>query len=375
MAAAVPRPDLHDAALRHPRRRRRADLHGDRARGGGRMTWPDWLAQQAALRDHAGLRRELRPRAADDASVDLAGNDYLGLSQHPVVRAAAAEAAVTWGAGAKASRLVTGALELHRDLESELAAYARRPASLLFSTGYAANLGVLQALAGRDAFVVSDAHVHASLVDAVRVSRTPLRGGGSQRLARGRRAPWHGPRDGARWCWWSRSTRCSATRRPCSTSPPCATTTARCWSSTRRTRWGSCAQGSSTASASRARTHVVGTATLSKAFGSQGGVVLASQAVIDQLVNTARSVHLRHRAGAGLHGRGPRSAGHRARPARAHATVELRVADLAAALGVPPPARRCPLAADAEPAVGRRGPGCGRGAGRPGRVLPPAVSA
>jgi 8-amino-7-oxononanoate synthase len=86
------------------------------------MTWPEWLAQQAALREHAGLRRELRPRPADDGFVDLAGNDYLGLSQHPVVRAAAAEAAVTWGAGAGGARQGTRALERHPQLETELAA-------------------------------------------------------------------------------------------------------------------------------------------------------------------------------------------------------------------------------------------------------------
>ncbi len=77
------------------------------------MSWGEWLEQQAASREEAGLRRVLRPRAAADDLIDVAGNDYLGLSRDPAVTAAAAEAALVWGAGAGASRLVTGTLELH----------------------------------------------------------------------------------------------------------------------------------------------------------------------------------------------------------------------------------------------------------------------
>lgn len=138
------------------------------------MSWTDWLAAQAAARDAAGLRRTLRPRPAIDETVDLAGNDYLGLSRHPVVTAAAADAALMWGAGAGASRLVTGSLRLHEQLETELAAYLGQPAALVFSTGYHANLAIVSALADRDTVVVSDAHIHASLVDAVRLSRAEL---------------------------------------------------------------------------------------------------------------------------------------------------------------------------------------------------------
>ena len=300
------------------------------------MTWADWLAQQASLRDRAGLRRELRPRPADDASIDLAGNDYLGLSQHPVVRAAAAEAAVTWGAGARASRLVTGALELHRDLETEIAAYARRPASLLFSTGYAANLGVLQALAGRDAFVVSDAHVHASLVDAVRVSRTPYEVAthndwravdAALARAEGRRA----------------LVLVESVYSVLGDEAPLLDLAAVCddhgallvvdEAHALGVLRGGLVHGASLAS----EDFVVGTATLSKAFGSQGGVVLGSQAVIDQLVNTARSFIF----DTGLAPASTAAALAALRIVRDQPeitrTVELRIADLAAALGVPPP--------------------------------------
>src|SRR3546814_6072179 len=81
--------------------------------------WEGWLAEVAEARGEAGLNRVLRPRGADDDVLDLAGNDYLGLSKHPVVRRAAAEAAQRWGAGSGASRLVTGTLTIHQELERE----------------------------------------------------------------------------------------------------------------------------------------------------------------------------------------------------------------------------------------------------------------
>jgi 8-amino-7-oxononanoate synthase len=138
------------------------------------MIWEEWLREQAERRDRDGLRRGLHYRAADDGVVDLAGNDYLGLSRHPAVTEAAAAAARTWGAGAGASRLVTGSLELHAHLEDALSAFTGQPASLVMSTGYHANLAAVTALADRDCLVVSDAHVHASLVDAARLARAEV---------------------------------------------------------------------------------------------------------------------------------------------------------------------------------------------------------
>ena len=119
----------------------------------------------------AGLTRTLRPRPARSAALDLAGNDYLGLAHRPAGLAAAAEAAREWGAGSGASRLVTGSLDLHAELESQLAAFCGQPAALAFSSGYHANLGAVTALSDSDTLVVSDAHVHASLVDACRLAR------------------------------------------------------------------------------------------------------------------------------------------------------------------------------------------------------------
>lgn len=136
--------------------------------------WDEWLSAEAERREEAGLTRRLRSRAADDPTIDLAGNDYLGLAQDPVVRRAAADASLRWGAGASASRLVTGTLAVHDDLERELADFLEQPAALVFSTGYHANLAVVTALADRSVRVLSDAHIHASLVDAVRLSRAQL---------------------------------------------------------------------------------------------------------------------------------------------------------------------------------------------------------
>lgn len=136
--------------------------------------WEAWLSERVAAREEAGLKRTLRPRSADSGELDLAGNDYLGLSLHPDVRRAAASAASTWGAGSGASRLVTGTLQLHADLEAELADFLGQPAALVLSTGYHANLAIVTALADRTSLVVSDAHIHASLIDAARLSRAEI---------------------------------------------------------------------------------------------------------------------------------------------------------------------------------------------------------
>lgn len=123
-----------------------------------------------AAREAAGLRRVLRPRRAAEDVLDLAGNDYLGLSRDPRVIEAGVAAARLYGAGSTGSRLVTGTTALHTELEGELAAFTRRPAGLVFSSGYLANIGVLAALAGPDVTIVSDAGNHASLIDGCRLS-------------------------------------------------------------------------------------------------------------------------------------------------------------------------------------------------------------
>ncbi|MCH6168743.1 8-amino-7-oxononanoate synthase [Pseudonocardia alaniniphila] len=103
--------------------------------------------------------------------LDLAGNDYLGLTGDPRVIAGGVDALQTWGAGSTGSRLVTGTTALHDELERELAGFCGAESGLVFSSGYAANLGVLTALTGPGTVIVSDAANHASLVDACRLSR------------------------------------------------------------------------------------------------------------------------------------------------------------------------------------------------------------
>jgi 8-amino-7-oxononanoate synthase len=131
------------------------------------------------LRDR-GLYRQLRlidgpqgPQVMLDGRpvLLLCSNNYLGLADHPKVREAAAEAAMRWGAGAGASRLISGNMEPHRRLEARLAEFKGYDAALLFGSGYLANTGAIAALAGAGEVVFSDELNHASIVDGCRVSR------------------------------------------------------------------------------------------------------------------------------------------------------------------------------------------------------------
>ena len=128
-----------------------------------------WLDDAADERHAAAMGRATTTRPLD--ALDLAGNDYLGLSRAPAVVAAAVEAVHRYGAGSTGSRLVTGTLPPHDELERALAAHTGTEAGLVLSSGYLANLAVLTALAGSDTLVVSDEANHASIVDACRLAR------------------------------------------------------------------------------------------------------------------------------------------------------------------------------------------------------------
>jgi glycine C-acetyltransferase/8-amino-7-oxononanoate synthase len=104
----------------------------------------------------------------------LCSNNYLGLADHPRVRAAAAEAAMRWGVGAGASRLVSGTMTIHGRLEERLAEFKGRQSALLFGSGYLANTGVVAALARPGDVVFSDALNHASIIDGCRLSRAEV---------------------------------------------------------------------------------------------------------------------------------------------------------------------------------------------------------
>jgi 8-amino-7-oxononanoate synthase len=113
-----------------------------------------------------------------DGSVDsgrsllsFAGNDYLGLSHHPNVVAAAVEATQRWGTGATASRLIVGTRPVHTELEQALADWKHCPAAVVFPTGYQANVGLLTALGSAEVTIVSDELNHASIIDGCRLAR------------------------------------------------------------------------------------------------------------------------------------------------------------------------------------------------------------
>lgn len=129
-----------------------------------------WLADAAAVREERGLTRRLVP-TEPRALTDLAGNDYLALRSDSRVIAGAVAAAEEYGAGAGASRLVSGTLRIHADLEDALAVHTGAPSALVLSTGYHANLAAITALTDADTLIVSDAHAHASLIDGCRLSR------------------------------------------------------------------------------------------------------------------------------------------------------------------------------------------------------------
>jgi glycine C-acetyltransferase/8-amino-7-oxononanoate synthase len=104
----------------------------------------------------------------------LCSNNYLGLADHPRVREAAAEAAMRWGVGAGASRLVSGTMTIHRRLEERLADFKGRQAALLFGSGFLANAGTIAALARPGDVVFSDELNHASIIDGCRLSRAEV---------------------------------------------------------------------------------------------------------------------------------------------------------------------------------------------------------
>jgi 8-amino-7-oxononanoate synthase len=107
--------------------------------------------------------------------VSFASNDYLGLTRHPAVVAAAHDALDRWGSGTGAARLVVGSRPIHGELEAALARWKASEDAVLFPTGFAANLGVLTAFGGADATVLSDELNHASIIDGSRLARAQVR--------------------------------------------------------------------------------------------------------------------------------------------------------------------------------------------------------
>jgi 8-amino-7-oxononanoate synthase len=135
------------------------------------------------LADRSLLRRLRSIDAVEGTRLELenttltnfAGNDYLGLSQHPAVREAAIGAIDRFGLGAAASRLITGTLAPHKHLEEQLAAFKGTEAAISFSSGYAAAVGAITTIVNRQDVVILDKLAHACLIDGARLSGAQLR--------------------------------------------------------------------------------------------------------------------------------------------------------------------------------------------------------
>ena len=142
------------------------------------------LTQRLAAIRQQGLLRELRrldspqtPRLemGGSALLNFSSNDYLGLANEPALKEAAVKAVERYGAGAGASRLICGSLTPHQELDETLAAFKGTEAALSFSTGYAAAIGAICALLDKDDFIILDKLVHACIVDAARLCGAKLR--------------------------------------------------------------------------------------------------------------------------------------------------------------------------------------------------------
>ncbi|MBC7517626.1 MAG: 8-amino-7-oxononanoate synthase [Microbacteriaceae bacterium] len=222
--------------------------------------------------------------------LDLASNDYLGLSTDSRLKAAAIAATERYGTGARASRVVTGTLPLHNDLERSLAELTGQPAALVFSSGYAANLGILTALGGPDTLILLDAHIHASLVDAARLSRSPITTIPHSNLTVLNDQLAHRTQTRAIVVIESIYSVLGDAPNLLEVAALCTTHDALLVvDGAHGVGVLGAGRGGVYAAGLAGAEHVVVTATLSKALGAQGGVVLGSEMVREHLVNTARS--------------------------------------------------------------------------------------
>lgn len=141
--------------------------------------WNAWAERELAELRALDRYRELVPfdgdgpngKVRDRFVTSFASNDYLGLASHPEVRLAAISAIERFGTGAMASRLIVGTRSLHAQLESQLAEWKHAERALVFSSGYAANLGVISALGAADVTLFSDELNHASIIDGCRLAK------------------------------------------------------------------------------------------------------------------------------------------------------------------------------------------------------------
>ncbi|MHA7306629.1 8-amino-7-oxononanoate synthase [Arthrobacter sp. TMN-49] len=246
-----------------------------------------WLDSRAQVRERRGLQRSTEPRAG---LVDLASNDYLGLAADPRVIDAATQALQHYGAGARGSRVVCGTTAAHQELERQLCLLTGQDAALAFSSGYTANIGVLTALGGPGTLIIHDAHVHASLHDGIRLSRSPSVEVAHHDVAAIAAALAGRTQPRAVVVLESIYSVLGDAADLAAVASLCATFDALLLVDD--------AHGLGVAGRGRGAVHAAGlagaahvavTVTLSKALGSQGGAVLGSALLRDHLVNTART--------------------------------------------------------------------------------------
>jgi 8-amino-7-oxononanoate synthase len=140
----------------------------------------DFINSELRFQKEAGLLRSLLPveglqggviKTKGKPLIDFSSNDYLGMAGHPALIDGAKRAMEKWGAGARASRLMSGDMEIHHCLESAIAVLKGKEAALLFGSGYLANIGIIPALCGRNDVIYSDRLNHASIVDGILLSK------------------------------------------------------------------------------------------------------------------------------------------------------------------------------------------------------------
>ena len=144
----------------------------------------DFLKERLEYLKKAGLYRVLRPLGGPQSTtaiidgkrvLQLSSNNYLGLANHPRLKTAAKEAIEKYGSGSGASRLVCGNLELNEKLEDRIARLKKKESTLLFNTGYMANIGILSALMGEGDVIFSDEFNHASIIDGCMMSKAQIK--------------------------------------------------------------------------------------------------------------------------------------------------------------------------------------------------------
>lgn len=253
-------------------------------------TWLETEAEDRIRRSRVRRDDISRNAESQDGLLDLASNDYLGLAGDPRLREAAIAATWRFGTGARASRVVTGTTTVHSALEQELATLTGQPACLTFSSGYTANLGILTALGNVDTLLITDAHIHASLIDAARLSRSPVQIcphrdlDALQVLLKARAEPRAVVVIESIYSVLGDAADLSATAALCANYEALLVVDE--------------AHGIGVVGGGRGAVHEAGlagaehvamTATLSKSLGAQGGAVLGSELLREHLVNTART--------------------------------------------------------------------------------------